>query len=712
MSKNLSLHLSNENALRYISTSEGKALIGSTPKNHISNSFKSPLKPSFVLNKSPYGSPTNIYHKGGYTVNNVKSPSEKNHPVLVSMEQPEGQENYFYENKGLTTTATKRDSRTTGSSTPQTAVKKDKSSSISQKAGSALSKASKSNKVSFYKYEPTIKKAGERSYEPTVSSQMHMNSTITGKETAKQLNLITKKELSLSKKASLPTNLKLTLDKIYTKDGSSSHRIHLNSPKSESSNNIGGSGSVLRKNGRSVALDNKSKNEQAIVKEPNAKNKLNTLLVGLSRPSPHEDEEINSTKVPKLNVRDINSMNVTPRKYKVEEEEEEEEEEEIFEEDDESTSSKRYRKLLVLLKEKNNEIRRLSKDKSELKNTLDVVGEELTNLNKIKSWFKEKGRSAANLQLDLNDVVLETEEQNNQLTKKGRLSQDFSRNLMQSRYTSQRSMCNLSIGDAKEARTPSSVLNTSHSNMDGASDRLRMALAGDFGKKSTKSKKHAGPVQTSTDFLQIPLQRSYLSMSPYESNRLILGNNTSQLAEYGLKERNNSLVHNETAVKNSIKAKLEGKEAHPHYSKERAKSMQQPNTPKNGLGTAVNSRKQSAYGITQKTQLENSKKSCNNTSNNNDITVDVGILKRKQSHDVNYNLEKTQNLLKRKHSEVKNMSVAEGRKPQEKLDIGKALGDLKNRIANLLNKRSEDGDRKLQLVCQTIQRTLLNGDFQ
>jgi len=268
-------------------------------------------------------------------------------------------------------------------------------------------------------------------------------------------------------------------------------------------------------------------------------------------------------------------------------------------------------------------------------------------------------------------------------------------------------MCNLSIGDTKEARTPTScVLNTSHSNMDGASDRLRMALAGEFGKKSTNSKKPAGPVQTSTDFLQIPVERSYLSMSPYESNRPIF--------EYGLKERTNSLVHNETAVKNGIKAKLEGKEAHPHYSKERAKSMQQNTTPKNGLSTAataVNSRKQSAYGITQKTQLENAKRSGSNASSN-DITVDVGILKRKQSHDVNYNLEKTQNLLKRKHSEVKNMSVAEARKQEDKLDIGKALGDLKNRIANLLNKRSEDSDRKLQLVCQTIQRTLLNGDFQ
>ena len=139
--------------------------------------------------------------------------------------------------------------------------------------------------------------------------------------------------------------------------------------------------------------------------------------------------------------------------------------------------------------------------------------------------------------------------------------------------------------------------------------------------------------------------------------------------------------------------------------------MQQNTTPKNGLVSACNSRKQSVYGITQKTQLENAKRCSNNTSNN-DITVDVGILKRKQSHDVNYNLEKTQNLLKRKQSEVKNMS-AMMQKSEEKLDIGQALGHLKNRIANLLSKRTEDGDRKLQLVCQTIQRTLLNGgDFQ
>jgi len=126
-------------------------------------------------------------------------------------------------------------------------------------------------------------------------------------------------------------------------------------------------------------------------------------------------------------------------------------------------------------------------------------------------------------------------------------------------------------------------------------------------------------------------------------------------------------------------------------------------------GLASHKEKDSLLGTPRKIQVESTRIAKQPRTQHNTMSGgELDILKRKFSHDPRVVSENAGDIFAKKHSGVEAGSTlaytTEKESSGENLDIGKALGGLKDRIANLLFRHKDDQKKLKETYCANLQR--------
>jgi len=419
---------------------------------------------------------------------------------------------------------------------------------------------------------------------------------------------------------------------------------------------LGKSGRTLSKNSKDLGTEAKNKSVQGEknVKNLNAKQKLNTMLVGLTKPSVSQGKGSS-----RQSTRNANSVIGTPRQdYSG-----------VYSIEDESEMMKKYKKLLGLLKEKNKEIKQLSNDKSELQSSLCMVEGELKILRREKTMYKSKEDNLSGLHDEL-----QFEESSIQSYRNGEKSQLYSPTPIQSAYLYQKGVIDLSNGDIKappKQQTATNLLGVFGKTAQVMSDRSGKSWIGSIDTKALKKRKGSDNGDGSVDNQRVVGKFSIISL---ERNR----------------QENSSRQRNENGSQKEKLSYLKEIDEEFVDKKRQNEEMLLASIGDNVRLQVANQRKKTRKGHLDGKEHENA------SVDDRVLLRDVSMETRSQSqlHGKHFGLNNSI-----AHGTTRNTSQEENR---GNLDIGGALNDLKDRIKKLLVKRDGEDNTKAHMLYESL----------
>ena len=559
------------------------------------------------------------------------------------------------------------------------------------------------DKTGSIKTRDSQAKVASPSYESMLSKKIQQakgnNKLDTTKETGK-----TKMMEEPPKKSSMPSNLTLTLNNTYTNAGSNSHRAPLNSPTVEQQRMNGKLPSYIqfnRKNSQKVEteIDQQQANPIVSNKHSQAQHQpLSAFLSDLTSLSPKHMQG-----VARINIGNINTIsnNNTNQVEKVPSPKD-------------SNNQSQSNDLVKLLNNKNKEIHKLKNDKSELKSTLESLNGEINSLKMMKSLLSEKEKVIENLQNSLFEAVRESDDLKREFQNENIIPQDKNFTGVQGQNTGKKPNNSASISDMESIK----ILISQLKSLNEGTDEPSPTVLADFRNTvmDTAGRKSQQPKQKKAENAHESFnndKRGDRSSDPHSSQPDLYQRNFSSTLEDLIARKMESPYYE--AMKNNTK-KNGKSSADSKKDSADSRKVANDNQSSKPSGSSTLKKGDSLLGTPRKVQLSVDKLERQFKIQPNTTTAgETDILARKFSHDPKLNSKGSGGLLGKKQSIVEPGSTlaytAEKESSGEPLDIGKALGELKNRIGRLLNKHKDDHSKLKvthEMYLQKLQELLKN----
>jgi len=337
-----------------------------------------------------------------------------------------------------------------------------------------------------------------------------------------------------------------------------------------------------------------------------------------------------------------------------------------------------------------------------IKATINMLTDEINDFKKMKNLLREKEKLIESLQYSICEAVKDSDNLRKELQKSNLMPYDITPSTSESPAEHKRTKKNLSIGDMETVKTLVSQLKALTECSEETYETKENKVSASQIKAPTKSKRPESSYSTG-GFENILDKNSDLS----GSNVNIYQRHYSGTFEdtYGQKVMESPYYE---ALK-TISKKDEASK--PGTGNKKSSSISKKTSPdaRKASGLASHKEKDSLLGTPRKIQVESTRIAKQPRTQHNTMSGgELDILKRKFSHDPRVVSEGAGDLFAKKHSGVEAGSTlaytTEKESSGENLDIGKALGGLKDRIANLLFRHKDDQKKLKETYCANLQR--------
>jgi hypothetical protein len=343
-----------------------------------------------------------------------------------------------------------------------------------------------------------------------------------------------------------------------------------------------------------------------------------------------------------------------------------------------------------------------------IKATIGMLTEEIDSFKRMKSQLRDKERLIETLQYSICEAVKDSDNLRKELQKSNLMPYDITPSTSESPAEHKRTKKNLSIGDMETVKTLVSQLKA----LTECSEEIYEGNSRVGNPTKPKSKRP----ESSGGFDHIFEKNASVDVSGGNNNVNIYQRHYSGTFEdtYGQKAM-------ESPYYEALKTISRKEETHHNHSSKpstaggskKSSSISKKTSPdvrKTGnSGMASQKDKDSLLGTPRKIQVESTRIAKQPRTQHNTMTGgELDILKRKFSHDPRVISEGAGDLFAKKHSGGEAGSTlaytTEKESSGENIDIGKSLGMLKDRIANLLFRHKDDNMKLKEAFCANLQK--------
>lgn len=617
-------------------------------------------------------SPTGIpLEKVSLITNMRKSPRTGHPPISFPTDGLESKETYTIDNKIFPQT-------TKASSKGYVGLSVDKTKKTNERVASPKQKDSHL-KSSGLSYEAFLNKRGsQQQTKESLKTELGLNrgdsKTRITEETAKKGGV----------------SSSLTLNTVYTSVGSNSHRAQISSPVAGEHGNANRPYMYVPLHRR-----NSQKSESDFLQQYQLQSNTINSTKGYVATNFTIDQSMTSQdqikNVSKLNMNSISNAFTTEKTISSPKE------------------GPGYNGLIKMIN-KDSGSSSATQDKK-IKATIGMLTEEIDSFKRMKNQLREKERLIETLQYSICEAVKDSDNLRKELQKSNLMPYDITPSTSESPAEHKRTKKNLSIGDMETVKTLVSQLKA----LTECSEEIQEGNSR-VGTSKPKSKRPESSY-SSGGFDHILEKNSAVDLSGGTS-----GNNVNIYQRHysGTFEDTYGSKAMESPYYEALKTISRKEETHHNHSSKpstanskKASSISKkasPDVRKTGnSGMASQKDKDSLLGTPRKIQVESTRIAKQPRTQHNTMTGgELDILKRKFSHDPRVISEGTGDLFAKKHSGAEAGSTlaytTEKESSGENIDIGKSLGMLKDRIANLLFRHKDDNRKLKETFCANLQK--------
>ena len=633
------------------------------------------------LGSQPF-SPTGIpLEKVSLITNMRKSPRTGHNPISFPTDGLENKETYTIDNKIFPQT-------TKASSKGYVGLNVDKTKKTNERV------ASPKNKSSGLSYEAFLNKRGsQQQTKETLKTEL-------GLQRGDSKPRITDET---AKKGGASNNL--TLNTVYTSVGSNSHRAQISSPVA------GEHGNPANRPYMYVPLHrrNSQKSESDFLQQY----QLQSNTINSTKNYVATNFTIDQSMTSQDQIKNVSKLNMNSITN-------------AFNTEKTISSPKEgpgYNDLIKMMN-KDGGSSSATQDKK-IKATIGMLTEEINSFKRMKSQLREKERLIETLQYSICEAVKDSDNLRKELQKSNLMPYDITPSTSESPAEHKRTKKNLSIGDMETVKTLVSQLKA----LTECSEEIGESSNGNTRAGNTTKPKSKRPESSysSGGFDHILERNAAVDLSGGNSNNNV---NIYQRHYSGTFEDTYGQKAMESPYYEALKTISRKEEIHAHahshghgygHSKTPAavgkkgsgssiSKKTSPDVRKTGnSGMAFQKDKDSLLGTPRKIQVESTRIAKQPRTQHNTMTGgELDILKRKFSHDPRVISECAGDIFAKKNSGAEAGSTlaytTEKESLGENMDIGKALGMLKDRIANLLFRHKDDQNKLKETYCANLQK--------